>query len=136
VGLYITVLGDDFIPQILYQLSRIMIEMATNDMERKRAIDLEVPKMHSLHKSFANYSVTSPGAEAALADRYGEDYEVISFLGEIGCGKSAACLKGVYSIVKEGIRLGQLDPTILKEQYHMIDSIEESRGQSMALEKI
>jgi hypothetical protein len=129
VRFYLTVLDDDFIPQILYQLSRIMIEVATDETERQRAIQLtEVPTPHRVHTSNSNYSVTSPGAEAALAERYAEDYEVISFLGDIGCGKSAACLKGVQNIVQEGIRLGKLDPTMVKEQHHTIDYINMKSG--------
>jgi DNA replication protein DnaC len=123
VKLHITVLGEDFIPQVLYQLGQIMSSIATNDEERKAALSLKVPKMHSLHKSFSNYNTTSPGAEIAFTRRYADDYKSIAFLGEVGCGKSLSCLKGVHKIVKEGIRWGHLDVHKLRQQQLLIRNI-------------
>lgn len=108
VKLYITVLGKDFIPQILYQLHRVFQDVATTNEEKKQARDLGVPDMHSLHKSFANYSITSKLAEKAFSARYADDYKSIKYLGEIGCNGNARCKQGIREIVADGARLGHI----------------------------
>lgn len=106
---FITVLGAEFVEQALYQLERILISTAKTDADRKKAKNLQVMQMHSLHKSGSNYSATSQKAELAFSSRYAKDYAPIAYLGEIGCGDNAACMKGILKIVQSGIKNGHLN---------------------------
>jgi hypothetical protein len=105
--IYLVVLGDSFVEQIQYQLSRIMINYATTKQERVRARHMELPhnlEAH-LHESHSNYSATSKTAAKAFANWYGDDYAAIRYLGVIGCGESVGCMKDVLRIVRNGVTL-------------------------------
>jgi len=114
-NIYLIVLGEHFIDQILYQLKSVLLNIANennkNNKEKendiKLANNLIIPShLNKMHLSRSNYTNISLSAQHGFAKHYYEDFSTIGYLNEIGgCNNNIVCKTNVYHILQRWINL-------------------------------